>query len=313
MRSIALEWPKQYVRYLRLQDRPLALLPLQTVLDELCDHSSLHEVLYVQKQRRIMAYREVLMGLQKQNWAGAAGQIWLVTGALSDLMFAVLQRWLPLLPVQMVLLGRTPFEKLSELQLDRYHALQQCAQKALCYYDCELQNQAALQQVLENIQQQQGLPSAILHAAAWIRDAGFRRTELEDFEMTWDVKFESLHTLIELMGVKNLNFVFAMTSWAGFLGNYGQVAYAAANQAVDSMLLKLGGQYPGLKTLAVSYPPILQSGLSKKLSDESLKLLEEAGIAAMTLEEMALGTLAVLEHGALGHLILGKSAPPSRL
>src|SRR3989441_9927862 len=70
----------------------------------------------------------------------------------------------------------------------------------------------------------------------------------------------------------------ALASWAGRFGNAGQASYAAANAALSQAVAALARKRPGVRALALEYPPWDGTAMVAKIPPLARATLTEQGV-----------------------------------
>ncbi len=147
-------------------------------------------------------------------------------------------------------------------------------------------------------------PSIVLHAAGVIRDALLEEKSAEDVRTVVSVKVEGLRNLLDAAGDPRLAVGFG--SWSGRFGNARQTDYAAANDAMNELLVAMDG-----RGLAIDWPIWSGSEMASTIPEQVQKMMRGEGV---TFIETAEGTDALIElmtSGRRGEVILGRSLDPT--
>jgi 8-amino-7-oxononanoate synthase len=105
-----------------------------------------------------------------------------------------------------------------------------------------------------------------------------------------DVKIAGLLNVLRALESDPLTLLVAFSSWSGRFGNAGQTDYAAANELMNRLVVRLCALRPGLSAASVAWPPwessaMAQSippGLREAMGREGVPFLsDDAGLAAL--------------------------------
>ncbi|MBK8096662.1 MAG: SDR family NAD(P)-dependent oxidoreductase [Planctomycetes bacterium] len=135
----------------------------------------------------------------------------------------------------------------------------------------------------------------VVHAAGVLRDGLLQDLERAAALAVLRPKVDGLRHLTELLADDPTTFVLATTSMAGWLGNTGQTAYAAANAAVDAACSALTRR--GRRAVAVAYGPWAEAGMAARMAAPATEALRARGVDAIAPEAGAAATLAALDRG----------------
>ncbi len=142
------------------------------------------------------------------------------------------------------------------------------------YYACDCTNDEAFSDLIRQVYQKHQKIDGVIHAAGYLKDGQITMKTAESFKRVIDTKVKGARTLINELDFEKLDFIAFFSSVAGRFGNQGQSDYAAANEILNKMAVKLNHQWPG-KATAINWGPWEGEGM---VSDQVKKQFAEAGI-----------------------------------
>jgi acyl transferase domain-containing protein/predicted hotdog family 3-hydroxylacyl-ACP dehydratase len=146
------------------------------------------------------------------------------------------------------------------------------------YVPCDVQDVAALGQVVREIVGRHGRLDAIVHGAGIIDDRLLVDKTLDSYDRVVATKIEPLLTLAEVVDLQKLKALVIFSSVSGFFGNPGQVDYAAANAILNRMAARLARRCPG-HVVALNWGPWSGAGM---VTPEVARQFETRGVGMVT-------------------------------
>ena len=177
----------------------------------------------------------------------ARGQVLVVSGGARGITPHALTG-LADMGIQLALLGRSAAQTPS---VEHLNTVVRC-------YACDVTDRADVDRAIAEIINDFGGIDGIVHAAGLNRDATLAELTPEDMDSVLAVKCRGLRHLLEAAAPHGLRYAVAFSSLAGWLGNYGQSNYSAANRAMSALL----AQWCGARNLpwrVVWLPPVVAS------------------------------------------------------
>jgi acyl transferase domain-containing protein/NAD(P)H-dependent flavin oxidoreductase YrpB (nitropropane dioxygenase family)/NAD(P)-dependent dehydrogenase (short-subunit alcohol dehydrogenase family) len=111
----------------------------------------------------------------------------------------------------------------------------------------------------------------VVHAAGCLKDAFITQKSTEHFKQVLDTKVKGARILLRELDFETLDFLLFFSSVSGRFGNRGQADYAAANEILNKMAVKIHHQWPG-KAVAVNWGPWEGDGMvSSQLKEQFMK------------------------------------------
>jgi malonyl CoA-acyl carrier protein transacylase len=197
--------------------------------------------------------------------SGGAGGI--VPHALSELAL-----WAP----RLILLGRSRLESVtSVLENDAWNAVRRGG-ATVEYHACDIRDAENLKTVLADIQARHGRIDGVIHAAGVSDNGPLAALCQEELLTVMDVKCRGLENLLSCSRAMGLRYAVAFSSLAGWLGSFGQAAYAAANRAMACLM-----EAASVPARVIWLPPISGAGMAENDATRSamhLKNMDEAWI-----------------------------------
>jgi NAD(P)-dependent dehydrogenase (short-subunit alcohol dehydrogenase family) len=160
------------------------------------------------------------------------------------------------------------------------------------YAAADVRDAGALGRVLEDWRRRRGEPVGLIHGAGVIHDKLLRDKTGESFDRVLGTKLDGALNLARLVRPESLRFAAFFSSVAGRFGNEGQSDYAAANDALNKLAVRLDGLWPG-RVVAINWGPWAGVGMVSELEGHLGRrglgmIAPEAGCAALV-EELRRG------------------------
>lgn len=165
------------------------------------------------------------------------------------------------------------------------------------YECCDITDAGAAKAALERIHARFGRIDGLLHAAGCTRDGTLENLCREDMDAVLAVKCRGLAVLLQAATPYGLRYAAAFSSLAGWLGNYGQSNYSAANRAMAAQLRRWceGRDMPWR---CIWLPPITGEGMAG--SEEIREQLKLRGLEKAWIDAADMGDLLARELCACG-------------
>lgn len=141
----------------------------------------------------------------------------------------------------------------NEIQrtLARIHALGGQAS----YHACDVTDPMRVNACLHEIRQDLGPIRGLIHAAGVLADRPLLELPAEAFRQVVQVKLDGLDHLLAACPAEDLRLVVGFGSVSGIFGNRGQVAYAAANAAMNQRLAQWAREHPHARVACLAWGP----------------------------------------------------------
>jgi NAD(P)-dependent dehydrogenase (short-subunit alcohol dehydrogenase family) len=190
---------------------------------------------------------------------------------------------------------------LAQREIRQHHAALQAAGAEVMYHQVDVRDAAALTAVVESIYERHGRLDGIVHGAGMLDDHFVADKTPEAFDQVFATKVQSARTLLDAVHHATAGghrpvpaFVAFFGSIAGVCGNRGQIDYAAANDALDTM----AAANPDVagRVFAVDWGPwspevgMVSDELARLFQDSGMGLIEEPDGTTVMLDEVADGS-----------------------
>jgi acyl transferase domain-containing protein/NAD(P)H-dependent flavin oxidoreductase YrpB (nitropropane dioxygenase family)/NAD(P)-dependent dehydrogenase (short-subunit alcohol dehydrogenase family) len=157
------------------------------------------------------------------------------------------------------------------------------------YVQADVRDESHVRGFLEQIYRTYGRIDGVIHGAGIIEDKLFPEKTSESFDRVFDTKVDSALLLGRLLRPESLKFFVLFSSISGVFGNRGQVDYAAANAAMDSIAAFLDRKWPA-RVVSINWGPWDKVGMVSDLvrtqmMQRGVQLIPEAaGVRALEQE-----------------------------
>jgi 8-amino-7-oxononanoate synthase len=159
----------------------------------------------------------------------------------------------------------------------------------------------------------QGPFTALIHAAGISEDAAASGKDEESVRRVLAPKITGLVNALAATAADPLRVVILVSSWAGRFGNAGQTDYAAANAALSKAAELIPAWRPGVKALALEYPPWDGTTMVSRIPGFAREALAAQGVPFIDDASGESAFLAALQAGATGPVLLARARPPRKL
>lgn len=175
---------------------------------------------------------------------------------------------------------------------------------SVSYYAVDITDVNALEKVLNQVRQQYGKITGIIHGAGVLQDKLIAQKSEEQFNLVFNTKVIGLQNLLAKTKDDSIRYIGLFSSVAGRYGNFGQCDYAMANEVLNKVAqqeqLRRGND---CVVKAYNWGP-WDAGM---VSDALKKIFSERGIALLSSEDGAQLFVEELTEISAGHveMILG--------
>ena len=168
---------------------------------------------------------------------------------------------------------------------------------SVCYSAVDVRDPAAVRDLVEGVYQRHGRLDGIVHGAGVLADRLLADKSAEEFTRVWATKVDGARALASAVR-DDLRFLVLFGSVSGVFGNRGQVDYAAANDALDTLARIWAGRIRG-RVVAVDWGPwaapddgtgMVSAEVQREYARRGIGLIEPADGVACLLAELAGGT-----------------------
>jgi len=180
------------------------------------------------------------------------------------------------------------------------------------YRACDVTDAAAVQAMIDEVQQAQGHVDVIVHAAGMERSHFLPDKPPREFNLIFDVKADGLFNLLKATEALEspLDAVVVFSSIAGRFGNAGQTDYSAANDLMCKVISSMRTTRPDTRGIATDWSAWARIGMATRRSipemmrRAGIDMLEPEAATPIVRREIIAGTRGeVLVAQALGILI----------
>ena len=136
--------------------------------------------------------------------------------------------------------------------LNTFHTLEKTG-CTVRYYPCDVNNREKLSATMEQIRQELGEVTGIIHGAGLLADCKIWNKEMARFRAVLDTKYVGLNNILSCVNKEQLKLVVSFSSVAGYFGNDGQMDYAAGNEFLAKFAYHFRKKYPNCKALTINW------------------------------------------------------------
>ena len=163
--------------------------------------------------------------------------------------------------------------------MQEYKARQNIARMAqlgakVFYHACDCTDDESFAGLLRQVYQRHHKIDGVIHAAGYLKDGLITQKSMAHFKRVLDTKVEGARILMRELDFAKLDFIVFFSSVSGRFGNQGQADYAAANEILNKMAVKIDLRWPG-KATAINWGPWEGEGM---VSSQVKKQFDEAGV-----------------------------------
>ncbi|MGH3998326.1 MAG: SDR family NAD(P)-dependent oxidoreductase, partial [Pseudonocardiaceae bacterium] len=165
------------------------------------------------------------------------------------------------------------------------------------YSPLDVRDPAAVSALVDDVYRRHGRLDGIVHGAGVLADRLLADKAPEEFARVWTTKVDGARALASAAR-DDLSFLVLFGSVSGVFGNRGQVDYAAANDALDTLARIWAGRTRG-RVVAVDWGPwaapddgtgMVSAEVEREYARRGIGLIEPADGVACLLAELANGT-----------------------
>ncbi|MGH3825645.1 MAG: SDR family NAD(P)-dependent oxidoreductase [Pseudonocardiaceae bacterium] len=165
------------------------------------------------------------------------------------------------------------------------------------YHAVDVRDSAAVNTLMAEVYQRHGRLDGIVHGAGVLADRLLRDKTPEGFARVWQTKVDGARALAAAART-DLGFLVLFSSVSGVFGNRGQVDYAAANDALDTLARIWDSRTHG-RVLALDWGPWASPGahtgmvsteVTREYTQRGIEMIKPADGVACLLAELASGT-----------------------
>ena len=162
------------------------------------------------------------------------------------------------------------------------------------YHSLDVRDAAAVRKVVDNIYARHGRLDGVVHGAGVLDDRLTKDKSPQSFRNVFDTKIEGARAITHAVR-EDLRFLVLFGSVSGVYGNKGQVDYAAANDALDTLAHTWATRFPG-RVLALDWGPwaatdggMVTAELMAEYARRGIGVIDHEDGVACLLRELAYG------------------------
>jgi NAD(P)-dependent dehydrogenase (short-subunit alcohol dehydrogenase family) len=130
---------------------------------------------------------------------------------------------------------------------------------SITYHVADVRNPGLVNTVIKEITRRYGRLDLVAHGAGLLEDRLIVDKSVASFERVWSTKVDGALSLAASL-LSSTKYFVLFGSIAGVFGNAGQVDYAAANDALDTLAHALSRRNPEMRTVTFDWGPWAASG-----------------------------------------------------
>ena len=165
---------------------------------------------------------------------------------------------------------------------------------------------------LDTARSELGAFTALIHAAGVAEDGAAAAKDDAAVLRVLGPKLSGLAKALDATARDPLRAAVLVSSWAGRFGNAGQVDYSAANAALSRAAQLLPALRPGLRALALEYPPWDGTAMVARIPGFARAALAEQGVPFIDDRTGEQALLSALQAGISGPVLLATARPERR-
>ncbi len=297
-RALAQEWPDAVVKAIDVDGALGAEALAQHLVDEMVSGDRTAEVGFGSHGRTAVALNPTPVAQNVGDKGIQAGQVVVITGGAKGLGFKF-AKGLAKSGVVLALTGRSAMnEELSKALAQ----LKTAGAKAVSYHAMNVRDPASVKSSIDAIRAQHGRIDVVVHNAGLLADSLVEKKDVSQLDSVLETKVGGGLALLDATKGDNLSLLAFIGSWAGRFGNAAQTDYSAAN----AMVARIG--HPGLRTLAIDFPPWEDSEMVKKIPAFKKAELKAEGVTFLSDDE-GVGAFLAEVKGGVGEVLVGRAMP----
>ncbi|MFT7623722.1 MAG: acyl transferase domain-containing protein/acyl carrier protein, partial [Myxococcota bacterium] len=181
---------------------------------------------------------------------------------------------------------------LAERQMRATFAAVRAAGGHVRYHAVDVRDRRAFGALVEDVYARHDRLDGVIHGAGVLEDKLIEHKTSDSFSRVFDTKVCGAQTLAETLRA-DVGFVVFFSSVSGAFGNRGQVAYAAANDALDKLAVELDQRLAG-RVLSINWGPWGGTGmvtpeLEREYARRGIGLIEPVGGVEAFVDEITDG------------------------
>jgi acyl transferase domain-containing protein/NADP-dependent 3-hydroxy acid dehydrogenase YdfG len=169
----------------------------------------------------------------------------------------------------------------------------EAAGSPVVYRSVDVRDQAAVQAVMADVQGEFGMARGLIHGAGVLADRKIADQTDAQFDLVFDTKVKGLYHLYESLDPESLRFLILFSSSTARFGRAGQVAYAAANEALNKWAQQQSVRLPHCHVVSYNWGPwaggMVKDSLRPMFEKEGLSLIPLDAGAHLVVDELRRG------------------------
>ena len=180
-------------------------------------------------------------------------------------------------------LARESARVMAEREVRTNLAALEKAGAKVTYFSGDFESEGALKSALGEIKRLYGPVHGFIHGAGVLADSLILDKSGADFDKVFNTKARLARLILEELEGHPLNLVVFFSSSTARFGRRGQADYAAGNEYLNKLALKMAQNRPGSKYLSVNWGPWAGGMVNESLA----RLFQEEGVGLISLSEGA--------------------------
>jgi len=160
------------------------------------------------------------------------------------------------------------------------------------YAQVDVRDAVALGRLVDDLYLEHGRIDGVIHGAGVIEDRRIEDKTPESFDRVFGTKIDGALALAGRIRPEGLKLFALFASVAGRFGNAGQCDYAAANETLNALALRLDRSWPG-RVVSINWGPwqtgMASSDVQQRFAARGVQLVSPAGGRAAFIDEIERG------------------------
>jgi NAD(P)-dependent dehydrogenase (short-subunit alcohol dehydrogenase family) len=187
-------------------------------------------------------------------------------------------------------LGEQARQILAAREIRKTIARIEAAGSPVSYYSLDVRDGAAVRDTLRRVRAEHGPIRGLIHGAGALADRRITDQTDAQFELVYDTKVKGFENLLREVELESLESLILFSSSTARFGRTGQVAYAAANEALNKWAQRLTVQLPGCRVVSYNWGPwdggMVTEALKPLFEREGLSLIPLADGAHLVAQDI---------------------------